>query len=711
MTAQLSPLPVFRAWNNLGFPLIGGKLFTYVAGTTTKQASYTDASGTTPNTNPVILNFRGEANVWLDPTKVYKLVLAPATDTDPPSNPFWTVDQISGGAGSPAFNVIPTVDNLFTLGNSSFSWANVYIGPNHATVLDTSTGNIGYYARTAAEISASVAPTNFSYLPGDGRRYGADPSGAFDSTTAINNALKSNNRVYLIAGTYTCSAPLLLISGQTLFGDGSATILQFANASIHNIVGNGITNTTVRDLKITVTGSGSVTTTGAILLHNNAKYCKVLTVEITGVQWAGVWILGSSNNTVKDCYFHGFTGAQANTSDVIVTNDGGGVNLCDYNIVEGNQCFGGGYFGVTFQQFYSSDTITPRYNIAANNRIGQHTEYGILFYNSLSFTDTFNEAIGNYIELIQGTPNTSSGTGIYNAGQGGIVIANNVIRNCCAVTLASSLTPAGIGLNGVGGTNQAPFTIVGNHIENMIGFRGIEVASWNYGGVISGNTISFNNFAPDYGIYVLNSSNVAITGNNINIIPALGTTRGIYVNAAGATQSGIAITGNTINGCSFRGIALEGNGGFFITNFTISGNSVQIGSTLCIGIAVSSVVSGAIANNNVSCPSAAALSINTATTVRVTGNNFFSAGAISISTVGTCTGSYFDKTNSWNVSLNNAATGLIVEYFSSVNPNTTGNTFAVGDRGEQSVPVVGSPKGWRCTVAGAPGTWVSEGVL
>lgn len=41
---------------------------------------------------------------------------------------------------------------------------------------------------------------------------------------------------------------------------------------------------------------------------------------------------------------------------------------------------------------------------------------------------------------------------------------------------------------------------------------------------------------------------------------------------------------------------------------------------------------------------------------------------------------------------------------------TTG-AWRVGDRVTRSVPVVGQPKAWSCTVAGAPGTWVSEGNL
>src|SRR6185437_1160662 len=91
---NLSPLPVQHFVDNNGVLCVGCKLFTYQAGTTTKQNTYTDSSGGTPNTNPVILNARGEANVWLDPSLSYKFVLSPSTDSDLPTNPFWTVDQI-----------------------------------------------------------------------------------------------------------------------------------------------------------------------------------------------------------------------------------------------------------------------------------------------------------------------------------------------------------------------------------------------------------------------------------------------------------------------------------------------------------------------------------------------------------------------------------------------------------------------------------------
>lgn len=74
-----------------GEPLINGKLFTYQAGTTTPQVTYTDATGLTPNTNPIILNSNGEAAMWLDPALSYKFVLKDSNDITQ-----WTTDGVVG---------------------------------------------------------------------------------------------------------------------------------------------------------------------------------------------------------------------------------------------------------------------------------------------------------------------------------------------------------------------------------------------------------------------------------------------------------------------------------------------------------------------------------------------------------------------------------------------------------------------------------------
>jgi microcystin-dependent protein len=85
-----------------GAPLIGGKVYTYAAGTTTPLASYTDNTGATANTNPVILDTRGEAAIWLSPAS-YKFVLKDSNDVT-----IWTSDNLGGLNISPAFTGVPT---------------------------------------------------------------------------------------------------------------------------------------------------------------------------------------------------------------------------------------------------------------------------------------------------------------------------------------------------------------------------------------------------------------------------------------------------------------------------------------------------------------------------------------------------------------------------------------------------------------------------
>lgn len=87
--AVVTPTPKTQFLDAAGVPLAGGKLYTYVAGTTTPQATYTDSTGSTPNSNPVVLDSRGEANVWLGEA-TYKFKLTDANDVE-----IWTVDYIS----------------------------------------------------------------------------------------------------------------------------------------------------------------------------------------------------------------------------------------------------------------------------------------------------------------------------------------------------------------------------------------------------------------------------------------------------------------------------------------------------------------------------------------------------------------------------------------------------------------------------------------
>jgi hypothetical protein len=78
----------------------GVQLFVYTAGTTTKTTVYKDNAGGASWTNPIVLDSGGNLPsggvVWiLSGTKI-KVVWAPSNDTDPPTSPYRTIDNISG---------------------------------------------------------------------------------------------------------------------------------------------------------------------------------------------------------------------------------------------------------------------------------------------------------------------------------------------------------------------------------------------------------------------------------------------------------------------------------------------------------------------------------------------------------------------------------------------------------------------------------------
>lgn len=112
MSAFLSSVPKLQFFDANGDPLAGGKLYTYAAGTTTPLATYTDSTGATPNTNPIILDSRGEANVWLTAV-AYKFELKTSADAL-----IWTVDNISN-----ALNLSQLLANSGSAANPPYTFA------------------------------------------------------------------------------------------------------------------------------------------------------------------------------------------------------------------------------------------------------------------------------------------------------------------------------------------------------------------------------------------------------------------------------------------------------------------------------------------------------------------------------------------------------------------------------------------------------------
>lgn len=86
--ASLLPTVKMMFLGNDGNPLVGGKLFTFDSGTNTPRATFADASGTTVNENPVVLDSRGEALIFWNGS--YRVRLEDAL-----GNVIWTVDSVS----------------------------------------------------------------------------------------------------------------------------------------------------------------------------------------------------------------------------------------------------------------------------------------------------------------------------------------------------------------------------------------------------------------------------------------------------------------------------------------------------------------------------------------------------------------------------------------------------------------------------------------
>lgn len=125
------PMVKARFFDSNGDPLSGGLVYTYIAGTTTPLATYSDQE-VTPNTNPVVLDSNGEADIILAAASTYKIVLKDSAGVTQ-----WTVDNVSGSVGSG--------------GSSSGGWSAI---AEHAVTDGQSATSLSGESWTAADYSS-----------------------------------------------------------------------------------------------------------------------------------------------------------------------------------------------------------------------------------------------------------------------------------------------------------------------------------------------------------------------------------------------------------------------------------------------------------------------------------------------------------------------------------------------------------------------------
>ena len=257
MGAQLAPQPLFQAFGPNGKFLVGGQLFTFAAGTSTPQATYVDFSQTTPNTNPVILNAMGQANVWLDPSLMYKFVLQDAS-----GNLLYSLDNINGALSVAVINVGVTSPPIPFGGGSVASFNG---GPTS-------------FAGPAVVIAGGTNPNNIALAV-------ASRSNGEALTVNGQNVTGQSLGMTVIAGTTNADVNSTFFSASgttqyvTIAGDGGLIIGPIGTADL----GPGTVNASglIKGGSLTVTGvaaTGAMTITGTLSTTGAASIGGALTV-------------------------------------------------------------------------------------------------------------------------------------------------------------------------------------------------------------------------------------------------------------------------------------------------------------------------------------------------------------------------------------------------------------------------------------------------
>jgi hypothetical protein len=235
-----------QLFDDNGRQAAGYEVYTYAAGTTTAAASYSDRLLTVPNTNPIVLDARGEADLYTG--VALKLVFTiPGGD---PTSPIWEVDYVGEQQANyvTGMAVPVTVDNHYIVNPTP---AVAALTDNLQLTFIPDIDNLDTIGTTTftPEDPAAPGPNDMiasgPYLGSGVAVFHIEIDTAIEPAPAAPTVGVSADAGLVTAGDHYVKVTALTVNGETLPGTASAVVT--AADSLHKI-----------DCSVIPTGSGQV---------------------------------------------------------------------------------------------------------------------------------------------------------------------------------------------------------------------------------------------------------------------------------------------------------------------------------------------------------------------------------------------------------------------------------------------------------------------
>lgn len=328
MAFFLSPICNDQQTDANGNPLVGGKVYTYLAGSSTPAATYTDATGATPQANPIILNSLGlpASPIWLTGGVTYKFVIKTAAEVT-----IQTVDNVAG---------INDVSSTAQEWNDT-GLVPTYLSTTQFSVPGDQTAVLQVNRRLRNKVTAGYAY---------GRISASVFSAGITTVTMVNDSTPLDSGISSVATGFLSAFPTSIPYGayQTV-GDSSQVLakIQPVLATVNGSGGapaNGVRvtlNPTWLDFRSTTANSGAVST---------VQVSSALTLDIPS---------GATLGTVN---------AVSHDIAILALNNGGSVELAVINVAGGTDLQETGVISTTAISGASSSATTA-YSASARSSL------------------------------------------------------------------------------------------------------------------------------------------------------------------------------------------------------------------------------------------------------------------------------------------------------------------------------------------------------